>query len=221
MRRRSRRRRGAGGARAAARSAGGAGRVVVPPGSSPIPGTTTAPAAPAQPVPRRWTGAAVTPGATRRAGRRRAARCAACRGCTATGGQIVLSPPGRIPRRRRVRTPCRCRSPVRRSFERVADDDVQPCGPARASRAGGQLHAHRRGRRAFTQQVDAAAGRIDIAIVRTGDPTGVAGTGLLAAVLFDAVGGGPANLSVTGAATGPWGTPCRCSSAPCRAVTVR
>ena len=45
----------------------------------------------------------------------------------------------------------------------------------------------------FTQQVDAAAGRIDIAIVRTGDATGVAGTGLLAAVLFDAVGGGAAN----------------------------
>ena len=43
----------------------------------------------------------------------------------------------------------------------------------------------------FTQQVDAAAGRVDIAIVRPGDATGVAGTGLLAAVLFDAVGGGP------------------------------
>ena len=42
----------------------------------------------------------------------------------------------------------------------------------------------------FTQMVDAATGRIDIAIVRTGDATGVAGTGLLAAVLFDAVGGG-------------------------------
>ena len=54
----------------------------------------------------------------------------------------------------------------------------------------------------FTQQVDAAAGRIDIAIVRPGDATGVAGTGLLGAVLFDAVGGGPANLSITGAASG-------------------
>ena len=51
----------------------------------------------------------------------------------------------------------------------------------------------------FTQQVDATTGRIDIAIVRTGDQTGVAGTGLLAAVVFDAVGGGAANLAVTGA----------------------
>jgi hypothetical protein len=34
----------------------------------------------------------------------------------------------------------------------------------------------------------------------------VAGTGLLAAVLFDAVGGGAANLAITAAATGPRGT---------------
>ena len=60
---------------------------------------------------------------------------------------------------------------------------------------------------AFTQQVDAASGRVDIAIVRTGDQTGVAGTGLLAAIVFDAVGGGPANLTITGAATAPRGTP--------------
>lgn len=44
----------------------------------------------------------------------------------------------------------------------------------------------------FTQRVDASTGRVDIAIVRSGDATGVAGTGLLAALLFDAVGGGPA-----------------------------
>jgi hypothetical protein len=59
----------------------------------------------------------------------------------------------------------------------------------------------------FTQQVDGATGRIDIAVVRTGDQTGVAGTGLLGAVLFDAVGGGPANFAVTGAATDPRGMP--------------
>lgn len=73
----------------------------------------------------------------------------------------------------------------------------------------------------FTQQVDAATGRIDIAIVRTGDATGVAGTGLLAAVLFDAVGGGPASLAVTGAATGPRGVPVALQFAPAPVVTVR
>ena len=74
---------------------------------------------------------------------------------------------------------------------------------------------------AFTQQVDAATGRIDIAIVRPGDLTGVAGTGLLGAILFDAVGGGPANLTVTGSATAPRGTPVPLQFGPAPGVTVR
>jgi hypothetical protein len=74
---------------------------------------------------------------------------------------------------------------------------------------------------AFTQMVDASTGRIDIAIVRTGDATGVAGTGLLAAVLFDAVGPGAANLSITGTATAPGGTPAALQLTPVPAVTVR
>jgi hypothetical protein len=73
----------------------------------------------------------------------------------------------------------------------------------------------------FTQQVDAATGRIDIAIMRSGDDTGVAGTGLLAAILFDAVGAGSANLTVTGAGTGPRGTPIPLTFAPVPPVTVR
>ena len=43
----------------------------------------------------------------------------------------------------------------------------------------------------FTQQGDASAGRLDIAIVRPGDTTGVAGTGLLAALLFETSGRDP------------------------------
>jgi hypothetical protein len=73
----------------------------------------------------------------------------------------------------------------------------------------------------FTQMVDATTGRIDIAVVRTGDATGVAGTGLLAALVFDAVGGGAANLSVTGTATAPGGTPASLQITPVSAVTVR
>jgi hypothetical protein len=73
----------------------------------------------------------------------------------------------------------------------------------------------------FTQQVDAASGRVDIAVVRSGDATGVSGTGLLGVVLFDAVGGGPANLAVTGAGTGPRGTPIPLVFAPVPTVTVR
>jgi hypothetical protein len=74
---------------------------------------------------------------------------------------------------------------------------------------------------AFTQQVDAASGRIDIVILRTADATGVAGTGLLAAVLFDAVGGGAANLAITGTATAPGGTPASLVITPVPAITVR
>jgi hypothetical protein len=73
----------------------------------------------------------------------------------------------------------------------------------------------------FTQNVDAASGRVDIAIVRSSDTTGVAGTGLLAAVLFDAVGGGPANFAVTGTSTGPRGTAIPLQFATVPAVTVR
>ena len=73
----------------------------------------------------------------------------------------------------------------------------------------------------FSQQVDAATGRVDIVIVRSGDATGVAGTGLLAAVLFDAVGGGAANLTVSGSASAPGGAPLSVQAAPTPAVTVR
>jgi len=57
----------------------------------------------------------------------------------------------------------------------------------------------------FNQQV--APGRIDITITRSADSTGATGTGLLAAVLFDAVGPGSATLSISGSGTGPGGTP--------------
>ena len=42
----------------------------------------------------------------------------------------------------------------------------------------------------FTPNTDAATGRIDLAFVRTGDSVGASGSGLLAAIQFDAVGAG-------------------------------
>jgi Flp pilus assembly secretin CpaC len=50
----------------------------------------------------------------------------------------------------------------------------------------------------FTQQVDPAAGRVDIAITRPSDSVGATGTGLLAAVLFEAVAPGTATLALSG-----------------------
>jgi general secretion pathway protein D len=59
----------------------------------------------------------------------------------------------------------------------------------------------------FAQQVDATAGRIDITLSRTADTTGVSGDGLLASVVFDAVGSGVSALSLGGVVTNPAGLP--------------
>jgi general secretion pathway protein D len=57
----------------------------------------------------------------------------------------------------------------------------------------------------FTPRIDAAAGRVDIAIARTGDQTGASGSGLLAALLIDAVGPGGSMIQVSGMANTPDG----------------
>jgi len=53
----------------------------------------------------------------------------------------------------------------------------------------------------FTQQVDAAAGRIVIAIVRAGDQVGASTQGLLAAILFEPVAEGTVTLTMSGSGT--------------------
>jgi general secretion pathway protein D len=73
---------------------------------------------------------------------------------------------------------------------------------------------------AFTSsQTD--AGRVDIAVIRPGDTTGVAGTGLLSALLFDTVGPGQANLTVTGTGSAPGGAALALQFAPIATVTVK
>jgi hypothetical protein len=59
----------------------------------------------------------------------------------------------------------------------------------------------------FAQQVDAASGRVDITLTRAGDGTGVSGDGVLASVVFDAVGSGISPLGMGGVVTGPGGLP--------------
>ena len=77
------------------------------------------------------------------------------------------------------------------------------------------------GQAPFTPQVDAAAGRIDIVVVRTGDAVGVAGTGTLAGILFDAIAAGPANLALTGSGSAPGGAPLNLQFSSVPVVTVR
>lgn len=57
------------------------------------------------------------------------------------------------------------------------------------------------GQPAFTQKIDAVAGRVDVAVVRPGDTLGVSGSGVLGAVQFDAVGPGASTIAVTGVGT--------------------
>ena len=209
--------------------AGTGGVVVIPPGSSQVPGTTTLPVAPAQPpapqsavpaplVPLNAPGAANAQPAAPAGG----SPAIATATTAATGGQIIVSPPGT-------------------DFRVGAGPYTVPLSINGASLISGvsltltfnpsalRVRAVQEGSfmrtggtaATFTQNVDAAAGRVDIAIVRSGDTTGVAGTGLLAAVLFDAVGGGAANLMVTGTSTGPRGTAIPLQFATVPAVTVR
>ncbi|MFN7977952.1 MAG: tetratricopeptide repeat protein [Vicinamibacterales bacterium] len=57
------------------------------------------------------------------------------------------------------------------------------------------------GQATFTQKIDAAAGRVDIVVVRPGDVLGVSGTGVVGAVLFDAVAPGGSPIGLSGAGT--------------------
>jgi hypothetical protein len=73
---------------------------------------------------------------------------------------------------------------------------------------------------AFAPRIDSTAGRIDIAVSRTGDQTGASGAGLIAAIIFDAVAPGSSQISVSGVANTPEGTPIGLNFSPVT-VTVR
>lgn len=72
----------------------------------------------------------------------------------------------------------------------------------------------------FTPKIDAVAGRVDIVVTRSSDQTGASGAGLLASLLFDAVGAGGSLIQVSGVATAPDGTPLPLQFSPVT-VTVR
>jgi general secretion pathway protein D len=72
----------------------------------------------------------------------------------------------------------------------------------------------------FTPRIDAATGRVDIAITRTADQAGASGAGLLAALVIDAVGPGGSVIQVSGVASTPEGAPINLQFNPVT-VTVR
>ena len=72
----------------------------------------------------------------------------------------------------------------------------------------------------FTPRIDVATGRVDIAVARSGDQAGASGAGLLAALLFDAVGPGNSLIQVSGVASNPEGGALPLQFSPV-SVTVR
>ena len=72
----------------------------------------------------------------------------------------------------------------------------------------------------FAQDVDPETGRIDLALTRTGDQTGAAGSGLVASVVFEPVAQGASILSPSGLGLTPAGAPLALSFEP-TTVSVR
>jgi len=70
----------------------------------------------------------------------------------------------------------------------------------------------------FTQQVDGTAGRIDVVITRPGDKTGVAGSGIVAAVVVEPVAPGGASFSLNGVGSVAGGGPAPLLFLPVNAV---
>lgn len=72
----------------------------------------------------------------------------------------------------------------------------------------------------FTPNIDAATGRVDIVVTRTGDQAGASGTGLIAALLLDGVGAGTSTVQISGVASSPEGAPIELLFTPVT-ITVR
>ena len=72
----------------------------------------------------------------------------------------------------------------------------------------------------FAQDVNPETGRVDLALTRTGDQTGAAGSGLVASVVFEPIAQGASILSPSGLGLTPTGAPLALSFAP-TTVSVR
>jgi general secretion pathway protein D len=72
----------------------------------------------------------------------------------------------------------------------------------------------------FVPKIDEKAGRVDIVITRTGDDSGASGTGLLAAIVFQAVAPGASPMGVSAVAMTPKGAPISVQLVP-SSVTVK
>jgi hypothetical protein len=72
----------------------------------------------------------------------------------------------------------------------------------------------------FVPKIDANTGRIDLVITRPGDKAGVSGNGLLASIVFEAIGAGNSQIALSGLAMNAAGQAVLVQFVPA-AVTVR
>jgi type II secretory pathway component GspD/PulD (secretin) len=186
--------------------------IAAPPGTSPVPGTVLVPTppavAPAPPVtvpPEPPAGVPVEPAPTRPVGPPPASEVTPTTTPGVGAAQVIVSPPGTTFRvgggpytvpisvinasRLSTITLTLTYDPTKLKVRTVQEGSFMRSGGVDVS---------------FAQQVN--NGRVDITLSRAGDATGASGTGLLAAVLFDAVAPGSSTLSLSGAATGPGAT---------------
>jgi general secretion pathway protein D len=190
---------------------GGGAVLTTPPGTSPVPGFVAvpppqaAPPAPAQPIPPPVQAPPTAP-ATEAPAPPPTVPEPPTAGAPVGSAQVVVSPPGGMFRvgqgpytvpisivgaaRLTTITLTLTYDPALLRVRSVQEGSFMRLGGANAT---------------FTQQ--SAPGRVDITITRSADATGASGTGLLAAIVFDALAPGSATLSLSGVGTGPGGTP--------------
>jgi general secretion pathway protein D len=196
----------------------GTAQVAVPPGTTPVPGTVLAPPQPAQPPPSNIVVATPEPTAVppqpppatgTPTGATTPPPAAADTAPTTIPGlglaQVIVSPPGPTFRvgGGPYTVPISITDATRLSTITLTltfDPTklrVRSVNEGSFMRAGGVTVT-------FTQAVN--GNRIDITLTRGSDATGASGTGLLAAIMFDAIAPGSVTLSPSGSATGMGGT---------------
>jgi hypothetical protein len=196
---------------------------VIPPGSSPIPGMTTAPAAPPAPAPAQPT-TTTPPVATEPA----PAPPAPAPAAPTPAAPIASGPPARItlspPSEMRVGSgpytvPISVAGANRLSTLTVSITYNPALVRVRSVQEGTFM---RQGgiQPAFNSNIDEKSGRIDIVITRPGDQTGASTSGLLAAILVEPLAAGTGSLSLTGAGTVPGGAQAALQFVPA-GITVR
>jgi type II secretory pathway component GspD/PulD (secretin) len=192
-------------------------QVAIPPGTSPVPGTVPVPAAPpaaqppnitTSPPPQAQTPAPTTTAQAPPAPAAQAAPAPSPEAPVVSPGigsaQVILTPPGTTFRvgQGPYNVPISVTGAQRLSTITITVTFDPALLRIRTVQEGSFM---RSGGVAPVFSQTGTPGRVDITISRGADAVGASGTGLLAAILFDAIAPGSTVITLSGAATGPGG----------------